>query len=434
MLPILALAGAGHAAATGPPWWGIAVDGVHLVTAGLWAGGILALALAGPARLGEGQGRGRRELLARFSPVAIAAFLLTVMTGYLRATQELHGLSDLYVSPYGRVLSLKILAVAAMVPLSMLAWRRLITRPRAEALVALVVVAAAALLAAFPLPPARVAEAGAEASRQQLASALPEQGDLTLGGYAGEVLVGMTLRPGKPGPNALLLYVLPLAGEEEAGEVRVHARLGDRRIECGPTCRRAAVELDGGERLTVGIRGATGGDATFEIPPLPALDASSLLARMQGRMQALERVGIEEVLRPAQPPVEARYALEAPDRMRMRLDTGAETITIGDTRYSRSSPAARWEVQAGIPPTPVPFFIWSPPLFVAARVLASEQVEGSPAQVISFFESRGGTPIWFKLWVDGDGLVRRAEMRAHGHFMDHRYFDFDAPFGIEPPA
>ncbi|MCI0635967.1 MAG: hypothetical protein L0206_18935 [Actinobacteria bacterium] len=48
----------------------------------------------------------------------------------------------------------------------------------------------------------------------------------------------------------------------------------------------------------------------------------------------------------------------------------------------------------------------------------------------------GGTsdlPVWFRLWVDASGLVHRAEMRAPGHFMDHRYFDYDAPITIEPP-
>ena len=34
----------------------------------------------------------------------------------------------------------------------------------------------------------------------------------------------------------------------------------------------------------------------------------------------------------------------------------------------------------------------------------------------------------------GEGLVRRAEMRAPGHFMDQRYVALDAPFAIEPPA
>ncbi|MGH2689013.1 MAG: CopD family protein, partial [Actinomycetota bacterium] len=385
---------------------------------------------------GKGQRPGRRDLLARFSPVAIPAFLVTVGTGYVRATQELHALSDLYRSPYGRVLSLKILAVGAMVPLSVMAWRRLITRPRAEAVVALVVVAAAGLLAAFPLPPARVAEAGAEATRDALASGLPEQGDLTLGGDAGEVLVGVTLRPGTPGPNTLLVYVLPLEGEEKAGEVRVDARLGTRRLElrnCGPACRRTAVGLEGGEQLTVRIPGAWGGEAIFAIPPLPAPDGAAVLATMEPRMAALQRLRIDEVLRPAKPPLEAHYALAAPDRFRMQLNTGAETITIGDTRYARSSPVVRWEVQRGVPPTSVPFFIWSPTPFIAPRIVGSEQIEGRPTQVVSFFEDRDGTPIWFRVWVDADGLVHRAQMRAHGHFMDHRYFDFDAPLTVDPP-
>jgi len=38
------------------------------------------------------------------------------------------------------------------------------------------------------------------------------------------------------------------------------------------------------------------------------------------------------------------------------------------------------------------------------------------------------------LVVDGQGLVHQAEMRARGHFMDQRYFDFDAAFSIVPPV
>jgi copper transport protein len=436
VLPIVALAAAGHAAAARPPWWGIGVDGVHLVSAGLWAGGILALALVFPA-LAQRPGPGRRELVARFSPVAIGAFLVTVGTGYLRATQELHAVGDLYRSPYGRVLALKVLAVAAMVPLSLLAWRRLLARPRAEALLALVVVAAAAVLAAFPLPPARVVEAGEEAREGGLASALPKQRDLTLGGSAGQVLLGVTLRPGAPGANEVLIYVLPLEGEEKAGDVRVEAKVAGRSVgltECGPTCRRASVDLRGGEALDVHVPGPIGGRAQFSIPSLPAHDAAALAATMQARMERLERLRIEEVLRPATPPVEARYAFEAPDRMHMTLRTGPETVTIGATRYSRKSPAAPWEIAEGIPTTEVPSLIWSPPPFTAPRVVGSDEVEGRPVLVISFFEDRGGSPIWFKLWVEPEGLVRRAEMRAHGHFMDHRYLDFDATFDIEPPT
>lgn len=53
--------------------------------------------------------------------------------------------------------------------------------------------------------------------------------------------------------------------------------------------------------------------------------------------------------------------------------------------------------------------------------------------MVGFYEDRGGLPIWFKQWIGVDGLVRKAEMRGQGHFMDHRYYDFDAPIAVEPP-
>lgn len=41
-------------------------------------------------------------------------------------------------------------------------------------------------------------------------------------------------------------------------------------------------------------------------------------------------------------------------------------------------------------------------------------------------------PIWSSSG-DGMGLVHQAEMRAPRHFMNRRYFDFDAHIVIEPP-
>jgi len=52
---------------------------------------------------------------------------------------------------------------------------------------------------------------------------------------------------------------------------------------------------------------------------------------------------------------------------------------------------------------------------------------------IAFAGGSSDLPVWFRMWVDASGLVHRAEMRAPGHFMDHRYFDYDAPITIEPP-
>src|SRR5207249_9343386 len=142
---------AGHAAALRPAVPAIAVDAIHLASAGLWAGGILALA----ANRGSGGWRSpeARVLLKRFTPVALIAFSLTALTGLLQAVEELSSPLDLLQSTYGNVLAFKVFAIGAMLPLSLLAWR-LQPRPRLEAAIVLVVVSASALLAAFPLPPA----------------------------------------------------------------------------------------------------------------------------------------------------------------------------------------------------------------------------------------------------------------------------------------
>lgn len=84
---LVGVAASGHAANVQPAWWGIVVDSIHLAAAGIWAGGILALATQRPPggwRSAEG-----RTLLARFSPPALAAFTVTVGAGAVLATQQI---------------------------------------------------------------------------------------------------------------------------------------------------------------------------------------------------------------------------------------------------------------------------------------------------------------------------------------------------------
>lgn len=423
------LAGAGHAAAVRPPWWGATADTAHLVAASLWAGGILGLATLRPP--GGWRGRAGRDLLRRFSPVAIPAFLATVGFGVLRGAQELASPSDLLGSAYGRVLAAKAAVVLAMVPLSVRAWRRVAASPRAEAAMAAIAVVAAALLAAYPLPPRRASEAEA-APPPTAASALPRAGDLTLGASAGEVLVGLTLRPGAPGRNDVLVHLLPPEGEEVAARLRpslvVDGRPAGLRA-CGPSCRQAEAELTGGERVQVRFPGAA---ASFAVPALPAADGSPLLDRLTARMDRLPSYRVEEVLRPAEPPLRGTYVYALPNRMRLQLSTGYETVRIGTTVWSRSSPQALWEVSSTAP-LRLPAHIWASGGRRAARLLGTEPVDGVATQVLAFF-AEVSSPIWYRVWVDAEGLVHRAEMRAQGHFMDHRYFGFGAPVEIEPPT
>lgn len=141
---------AGHAAAVEPAAGAEFADALHVLSAGMWAGGILALATLRPP---DGwRGAQARTLLDRFSGVALIAFAVTALTGVLRATEQLHGLGDLWQTTYGAVLALKTVGVGIMLVLSSLAWRRGLPVARVEAALTVLVVAATAVLAAFPTP------------------------------------------------------------------------------------------------------------------------------------------------------------------------------------------------------------------------------------------------------------------------------------------
>jgi putative copper export protein len=145
------LAFAGHAAAQQQPAGPIFADALHVLSAGVWAGGIMALATVHPP--GGWHGQEGRSFLVRFGRVALIAFAITAMTGVLEAASAISSLSDLWTTPYGVVLSLKSAGVIVMVVLSALAWRRGLGLVRFEAAVAILVLAATAVLAATPIPP-----------------------------------------------------------------------------------------------------------------------------------------------------------------------------------------------------------------------------------------------------------------------------------------
>ena len=428
---IAALAAAGHAAALRPAGPAIAIDAVHLTSAGLWAGGIMALAaIRAP---GGWRSLEARVLLERFTPVALVAFSLTALTGLLQAVEELSSPLDLLHSTYGNVLAFKLVAIGAMLPLSLLAWRRLQPRPRLEAAIVLIVVSASALLAAFPLPPARLAEAEAGLAGPESALALPQPGDLTLGGSAGDSVVGLAIRPGRPGQNVLWVYAMSVAGESAAAQVAVRIEVDGRDVtarHCGPTCATASVSLAGGESISV-LLGAGQDAAVFKLPQLPAPDGTGVVQMLQRAMHQLHAYRIDETLGPASRPLRTLYAFQSPDRLSYQLSTGGETVIVGTVRYSRSTPTGRWVVEDTLP-IRVPDFAWDSGPIQDARIVDATVPGGE--QVISFFEAPYGSPIWFRLVVGSQGLVEYAEMRARGHFMDDRYFDLDAGFSIVPPV
>jgi hypothetical protein len=437
IIAFVALAASGHAAAVDPQWLGIGTDALHLLSAGLWAGGVLALVtLHPPDGWREPEGR---VLLDRFTPVALVAFSVTVAAGVVRGFQELHTPADLVRTSYGLVLSLKVLGVLVMAQLSWFAWKRIVGSFRAEAAVAILVVGLAGVLAAFPLPPARVSEAeAAPAGSHERVSALPQQGDLTFGGNAGEVLVGLSLRPGEPGRNEVLMYLLPLEGEQAAAAIPAAIAIaGEPEVsmqDCGPTCRSTELELSGGERLRVAVGGSSGGVVEFRLPTLPAPSGHGLLLRTQARIHALDSYRVREELSAGAGAVRSEYTFVAPDRARIDVADRSTTVFVGDTRYLREG-TGPWQVLRNAPSLSVPIFTWdSFRPWVDPAIVGSGRIDGRPTRLLSFFGSSGGTPAWFRLWIGKDGLVLQAQMRAQGHFMSLEFRDFNAPFRIRAPV
>ena len=143
---VVLVALAGHHQMNGPS---IVVAELHVLSAGMWAGGVVVLATLHPP---EGwRSQPGQDLLTRFGRVAMVAFAFTALTGLIRASEELTGATDLWTTAYGAVLLLKAAAVLAMLVLAAITWRRGVPVARTDAVAALVVMVATGLLATIPV-------------------------------------------------------------------------------------------------------------------------------------------------------------------------------------------------------------------------------------------------------------------------------------------
>jgi copper transport protein len=433
---LVMLAAAGHAAGVQPAWLGIGLDAVHLLAAGLWAGGIGALAMLRPP--GGWRSTEARRLLGRFTPVALAAFGTTVVAGGLEAIEQLGSFQALFGTDYGRVLIAKMALVACMLPLSLMAWRLGRPRVRIEASIAICVVAAAALLASFPVPPTAAEQRAAAAAALSPTAGLPAPAELTMAGPAGSVLVGLSLSPGMPGANHAKVYVLPIAGSAAARAIVANISVNGvyRALRpCGATCRQATIDIKAGDRVAVDVLNQGGGEASFTVPSLPAPSGASMLARFEAVMHNLTAYRYSEVLRSGTSTVSADYTSVAPDRTTWTVAGTSLTILIGTTQYTRDTPGDPWHIERGLSLNTVPYFTWDffEPLG-NAHVIGHAILGGVPATIVAAFGNKDASPIWFTFWIDGAGRVRQVEMDAPGHFMIDTYTSYDRPVPIEAPA
>ena len=100
----------------------VGADGIHAFAAGAWMGS-LALILLSRDR-GQGQTAVLAAQLRAFSPVVLFAVPMLVGMGATLALYHLSSPQDLWSTPYGRLLSGKILSAGVVLFLGFLNWRR----------------------------------------------------------------------------------------------------------------------------------------------------------------------------------------------------------------------------------------------------------------------------------------------------------------------
>ena len=142
VLAALVLPLSGHAVDAGA----IFADAVHVLSAAMWLGAILAMTTLRPP--GGWRSPEARQLVERFGRVAVIAFGVTALTGFLRATEQLSDINQLWTTAYGVVLVWKVAAVVALIGASV-AWRRGWASAGTEAVFAVLVVLFTAILAAI---------------------------------------------------------------------------------------------------------------------------------------------------------------------------------------------------------------------------------------------------------------------------------------------
>ena len=248
-LTMYAHVSAGHAGAPGPDeWLNISSQWIHLVAIGAWVGG-LAWLLAGTRshQSTEGPSSEDASAIGRFSMLATVCISVVVITGVVRAVDEVGTIDALYSTDYGQALLVKLGLVAALAALGALNrfWnvpaiarggsrvRRLRRTVRGEVVFAAAILGVVGVLSSQP-PPADMAAHGASHERAEQSA---EDGiEVTASDFATTVRVTLRVEPGMVGENRFAVRIADYDTEETVEAVRVALRFAmPDRPDLGPT-------------------------------------------------------------------------------------------------------------------------------------------------------------------------------------------------------
>ena len=404
---------AGHALDRGRSPIEVVADVLHVASASVWLGGLVALGLS--LRAAGNHGR----TLRRFSNVALGSVALLGVTGVVRALSELDAVSQLWSTGYGRALVVKTVLLAALVAIGWVNRYRLVPRRQVDGLrrsvvAELMLFAGLVVAVAFltDLRPGR--DRAASAAVATGPPPLPAKQMVVQAQEAGEWAVALAVRA--PGEEVTVL------GPDGAGVNGLSVSInGITAGSCGAGCYGAFVPVRGSAVVKV-----NGRQLTFAIPANPR-PAARLVGHATRAFRALRSVDyLERLASSPRNKVVADFTLERPDRLEYRIRGGASGIVIGNRRWDRTG-NERW-VPSPQEPTPQPEPIWT------GRVTNAFLLQTTATSyLVSFMKPLG--PTWFTVRLDRKTLLPRdLRMTTTAHFMTHRYLRFNAPRRIRVPT
>jgi copper transport protein len=102
----------GHTVSEGPRWVHAVANAIHVTTAATWAGGVVMLALVIARRHRRGADMRALQLAVRFSVVATIALVAAAAAGTALTFVILDSVSELWATPWGRLLMAKVAIVS----------------------------------------------------------------------------------------------------------------------------------------------------------------------------------------------------------------------------------------------------------------------------------------------------------------------------------
>ena len=120
----------GHPAASKNAFLATAVDATHVLGAGGWLGGLAALTLCGLAATRRAESAGgtamSQSLVRAYHRSAVLCVSVVLVTALAAAWMRLGAVSDLWTSPYGRTLALKIAFAVILLGFGWFHWRTVV--------------------------------------------------------------------------------------------------------------------------------------------------------------------------------------------------------------------------------------------------------------------------------------------------------------------